>query len=257
MGGGAGGGEIVEQGAALLATGGRDRQEPGDEEVAGVALGAEAARAPEDGRAECPLGGVGGGRDAAAVGEGPACRPGIEQGAADRTGGSSTTWTRSSAGSSACPATGNAAPHPRHASGVTATCRSIRSASSSARWRPGCPSCPPRRRGSPSRSTGGGGARRCACVSGDSLDGGRDDVPESCRSRASSAAIYSRTGSGAWASNSSDGRDSPLTPPVYRTTRSPSTRPGGPERLRRAHRANPCTPICNAMVYRYGARCNR
>ena len=47
--GGADGGEVVEGGALLLPTGGHDTQEPFDEAVAGVALGAEALFAPEDG----------------------------------------------------------------------------------------------------------------------------------------------------------------------------------------------------------------
>lgn len=62
---------------------------------------------------------------------------------------------------------------------------------------------------------------------------------ESCRGRASSAAIYARTGSGAWASSSSDGRDSPLTPSVYRTLQPLTARIDGAERVRVVNRFRP------------------
>ena len=163
-----------------------------------------------------------------------------------RARGGSTTWTRSAAGSHGPASPERPAPQPRQAGGATSASRSPRSSPSSRRWCPGCPGCPPCRRDLPSARGAGGGARRCARVFGGSLDGGRDDVPESCRGRASSATIrsscaltsassasmHARTPGDTSASNSSGGRGSSLLPPVY-TTPPPTTTwlGGGAERL--------------------------
>lgn len=88
MGGGADGGEIVEERAALLPAapasgypGGGEHA--GDELIAGGGLRAQALFAPEDGRADGAFGGVVGGFDAGDRHEPQERRPEGEQGAAE------------------------------------------------------------------------------------------------------------------------------------------------------------------------------
>ncbi len=68
---------------ALLLAGGSDGHNALDEAGAVVTLSAEAAFAPEDGRAERALGDVVRRLDAGDAGEGPEGRPGVEQVAAE------------------------------------------------------------------------------------------------------------------------------------------------------------------------------
>jgi len=106
-----------------------------------------------------------------------------------RTGGSSTTWWRAGV-PTAAPAA-SAGPPRRHAAGRCSTTASTRVGGRTARWWPRCPGCPPRARprAAAARTTPGG-----------SVAGGREELVESCatrastsRMRASSATITTRT----------------------------------------------------------------